>query len=161
MRRFALTAAIGAACLGLAACSGGGEGNEAGNNAAGAAEGEGNGGGAAAGEGNGAGGGGNNAASADWPRGTRIVEENGVAYRVDANGTRVRLGEGDARIVVENGVRYRVDPSGTRVRINEQGIDLDVDTPDIDVDTPDVDVGVNNKGNLDIDVGDKDKDGGR
>jgi hypothetical protein len=160
MRKFALTAVLGAACLGLAACSGGGEGNADGNNAAGA-EGEGNG-GEAGGEGNGAssgGAGGNTASSSNWPRGARIVQENGATFRVDPDGTRVRLADTDARIVVENGVRYRVDPGGTRVRINDRGIDVDVDTPDIDL--PDVDVGVNNKGNLDVDVGDRDPDGGR
>jgi hypothetical protein len=161
MRKLALTAALGAACLGLAACSGGGEGNAAGNNEAGAIEGEGNG-VAMAGEGNGGAGagggaGGNSAAASNWPRGARIVDENGVTYRVDADGTRVRLTDRDARIVVENGVRYRVDPGGARVRINDRGIDID--GPNIDL--PDVDVGVNNKGNVDVDVGDRDPDGGR
>ena len=31
-------------------------------------------------------------ASAAFPRGARIVEENGVTYRIDADGTRVQLG---------------------------------------------------------------------
>jgi hypothetical protein len=157
MKKLALTAALGAACLGLAACGDGGSNNAVGN---GAGAGEGNG-SATGGDGNGAATGGNGSAGAasSWPRGARIVEENGVTFRVDPDGTRVRLGDSDARIVVENGVRYRVEPGGTRVRINEQGIDVDIDGPDIDL--PDVDVGINNKGNPDIDVGDRDPDGGR
>ena len=98
-------------------------------------------------------------ASAAFPRGARIVEENGVTYRVNADGTRVALGPNDARIVVEDNVRYRVDPDGTRVRIGDDGLEVDVDGPDVDL--PDVDVGVNEKGNLDVDVGDRDPDGGR
>jgi hypothetical protein len=77
-----------------------------------------------------------------------------VTYRIDADGTRVQLGPTDSRIVVENGVRYRVDPDGSRVRIGPQGATIDVDLPDVDV-------GVNEKGNLDVDVGDRDPDGGR
>ena len=92
----------------------------------------------------------------NW-KGARIVEENGTTYRVNADGTRVALGANDSRIVVENNVRYRVDPDGARVRIGDDGIQ--VDGPDVDL--PDVDVGVNAKGNLDVDVGDKDPDGGR
>jgi hypothetical protein len=154
MRTFALTAAIGAACLGLAACGGGESGNTAANNTAAeddgaeATGGEGNAAGSASAGGATASGGGG-----DW-KGARIVEEGGVTYRVNADGTRVRLGDTDARIVVENGVRYRVDPGGTRVRINEQG--LDINMPDIDVPN-DIDVGINKKGNLDIDVNDGDK----
>ena len=90
-------------------------------------------------------------------KGARIVEENGVTYRVNADGTRVALGANESRILVEDNVRYRVDPDGTRVRIGDDG--LQIDGPDIDL--PDVDVGVNEKGNLDVDVGDKDPDGGR
>ena len=82
-----------------------------------------------------------------WAKGARIVEENGVTYRIDADGTRVKLGDTDSKIVVENKIRYRVDPDGTRVRINDEG--LDIDLPDV---TPDVDVGINDKGNPDIDV---------
>ena len=79
------------------------------------------------------------------PKGARIVEENGVTYRIGAD---------NPKIVVEKGVRYRVDSSGTRVKINDQG--LDIDLPDL---TPDVDIGTNEKGNPDIDVkGHKDGD---
>jgi hypothetical protein len=148
MKQFVFTASIAAACLALGACGGGSETNTAdanvasdtgvvtemengGDNASGAA---------AAGA----------SASATFPRGARIVEEGGVTYRVDADGTRVRLGDSDARIVVENGVRYRVDPGGTRVRINPEGAAIDIDLPDIDA--PDVDIGINNKGNPDVDV---------
>nr|MDQ4088302.1 hypothetical protein [Pseudomonadota bacterium] len=80
------------------------------------------------------------------------VQENGVTFRVNPDGTRVRLGENDVRIVEENGVRYRVDPRGTRVRIDDQGLDVDVDLPDVDL-------GINEKGNPDLDVkGDVDVD---
>lgn len=57
-----------------------------------------------------------------WPATSRIVVEDGVTYRVDASGPRVRLGPNDSRIVTEGGVRYRVDPDGTRVRINPEGL---------------------------------------
>ena len=155
MRKFTLTLALGAACLGLAAC-GERDGNRADENSA-VAEGEGNGATAAGAEGEGAGAAAGATASASFPKGARIIEENGVTYRVDADGTRVRLGENESRIVIENGVRYRVDPGGTRVRIRDDGIEID--GPDIDL--PDVDVGINKKGNPDVDVGDKDPDGGR
>ncbi|HEY5723667.1 MAG TPA: hypothetical protein VIT45_15250 [Allosphingosinicella sp.] len=85
--------------------------------------------------------------SSAFPKGARIVEEGGVTYRIDADGTRVKLGDTDSKIVIENKTRYRVDPDGTRVRIDDQG--LDIDLPDV---TPDVDVGINDKGNPDIDV---------
>ena len=97
---------------------------------------------------------GSQTATATFPRGARIIEESGVTYRIDADGTRVRLGENDSRIVVENGVRYRVDPDGSRIRIDPEGVAIDVDLPDVDV-------GINEKGNPDIDVGDRDPDGGR
>ena len=84
-------------------------------------------------------------ASAAFPRGARIVEENGVTYRIDADGTRVQLGPNESRIVVENGTRFRVDPDGTRVRIDPQGATIDVDLPDVDV-------GINAKGHPDVDV---------
>ena len=84
-------------------------------------------------------------ASASYPKGARIVDENGVIFRIDPDGTRVQLGPNDSRIVVDNGVRYRVDPSGTRVRIDDQGLDVDVDLPDVDV-------GINEKGHPDVDV---------
>ena len=86
---------------------------------------------------------GTESASAAFPRGARIVEEDGTVWRIDADGTRVRLGPNDSRIVIENGVRYRVDPGGTRVRIDDRGVSIDL---------PDVDVGINEKGNPDVDV---------
>jgi hypothetical protein len=144
MKKLALAAALGATCLALAACGDADTntadanasltGDAAGSEAIDAND-------AAAGM----------TAAISFPKGARIVEENGVTWRIDADGTRVRLGENDSKIVVENGVRYRVDPGGARVRIDDRGIDL---TPDIDV--PDVDVGINEKGNPDIDVKDKD-----
>lgn len=145
MKKFALTAALGATCLAIAAC-GDADTNTADANVADANA-------SLAGEAADTTVGANAAAgtTASFPKGSAIVEENGVTYRVDADGTRVRLGENDSRIVVENGVRYRVDPGGARVKIDDKGIDL---TPDIDV--PDVDVGINKKGNPDIDVKDKD-----
>jgi len=84
-------------------------------------------------------------ATASFPAGARIVEEKGVTYRIDADGTRVQLGSTDSRIVVDSGVRYRVDPDGTRVRIDPQGTVIDVDVPDVRV-------GINQKGNPDVDV---------
>jgi uncharacterized membrane protein len=138
MKRVFLTAALGAAALGLAACNN----NEADDNAALA---DGNEAVLPADEGNG---GATAAADSDWPQGARVVEENGVTWRVDADGTRVRLD--DVRIVTESGVRYRVRNDGTRVRIDERGLDVDLDGPDIP--GVDVDVGTNRDGNLDVDV---------
>jgi len=86
---------------------------------------------------------GSSTAAANWPSGTRIVEERGVTYRIDPDGTRVALSENESRIIVENGVRYRLDPGGARVRIDERGLVVDVERPDVDVDLPDVDVEVN------------------
>jgi hypothetical protein len=153
MNKLALTAALGAACLGLAAC---------GDNRSDTANMADSNGAAAAGEGNGSaasgGDSGNEAAgSTAFPKGARIVEENGSTWRIDSDGTRVRLGDSDSKIVVEKGVRYRVDPGGARVRIDDKGLDIDIPdlTPDLG---PDVDVGINKKGNPDIDVKDK-KDG--
>jgi len=143
MKTLAWTAALGAACLGLSAC---GSDTDGANNSAGT-EAEGNGIAVVDGAGNGSGAA---SADADWPRGTRIVEENGVTYRVDPNGTRVQITADGPRIVVENGTRYRVRPDGTRVRIDETGVDVDLDGPDVP--GLDVDVGTNRKGNLDIDV---------
>lgn len=60
--------------------------------------------------------------AAAWPEGSRIVTEQGVTYRIDTAGTRVRLGANDSRIVTESGVRYRVDPDGSRVRISPEGL---------------------------------------
>ena len=145
MNRFALAAALGATSLALAACGDSGTRTADANNGAAVdlnatttVEG--------------------NAATA-WSKDSRIVEENGVTYRVDADGTRVALGPNESRIVVENKVRYRVGSDGSRVKIDERGIDLpDIDLPDV---TPDVDIGTNEKGNPDIDVkGDKDGDKG-
>lgn len=147
MTRFALAAALGATSLALAACGDSRTGTADANNQAAAdlngttiVE-------------------GNEAAGTAWSKDSRIVEENGVTYRVDADGTRVALGPNESRIVVENKVRYRVNPDGSRVKIDERGIDLpDIDLPDV---TPDVDIGTNEKGNPDIDVkGDKDGDKG-
>jgi hypothetical protein len=160
MKRFALSAALSASCLALAAC-GGGETNTAdANNMSAETEAAGSemasdnmagSGGTASGMGT------NTSGSASaYPKGARMVEENGVTYRVNADGTRVRLGENEGRIVTENGVRYRTDSGGNRVRIDERGIDIDLDTPNVKL--PDVDAGINNKGNLDIDVKSK-KDG--
>lgn len=142
MKKLALATALGATCLALAACSEADTNTAAADNLSATGEAA----GTTAADGNGTA-----AAAPAFPKGSAIVEENGVTYRVDADGTRVRLGETDSRIVVEKGVRYRVDPGGARVRISDKGIDL---TPDIDV--PDVDVGINDKGHPDIDVKDKD-----
>lgn len=85
------------------------------------------------------------AASANWPAGTRIVEEGDITYRIDPDGTRVVIEDDAWRIVTEDGVRYRVAPAGTRIRIDDEG--LDVDLGDVDVD-----LGTNQRGNLDLDV---------
>lgn len=140
MTKLILTAALGATCLALTAC---GDRDAAGNEAADTAVAtEGAGGNETA---TAAGSGGSTA----FPKGARIVEENGVTYRVNADGTRVALTAADSRIVIEGDKRFRVDPDGTRVRIDDDG-------GAIDIDLPDVDVGVNDKGNPDIDVKDKD-----
>ena len=117
MRTLTLTVLAGSA-LALAACGGNkAANNSAANNASGtttnAAE-------TTNTAATGAGAGGATAAS-DWPEGSRIVEEGGVTYRVDAAGARVRLEPNSSRIVVDNGVRYRVDPGGARVRIDQRG----------------------------------------
>ena len=92
------------------------------------------------------------APSADWPSGTRIVEEGGVTYRVDPAGTRVAIDDNSWRIVTEKDVRYRVAPEGTRVRIDDEGLDIEGVASGPDIPGVDVDVGTNNKGNLDVDV---------
>lgn len=133
MRRFMIATAL-AAGLGLTACDyDKGEYNEA--NADYQAEGNYD---AATG------GAGYNAAG-NWPEGARIVEENGVYYRIDPGGVRVRIEEGGPTIVVENGVRYRVDPGGARVRIDEQGAEISVgpDGVDATVNAGDTAVSVN------------------
>ena len=90
--------------------------------------------------------------SADWPSGTRIVEDGGVTYRVDPAGTRVAIDDNSWRIVTDKDVRYRVDPAGTRVRIDDEGLDLSAAASGPDIPGVDVDVGTNDKGNLDVDV---------
>ena len=92
-----------------------------------------------------AGGAGYNAATTSWPEGARIVEENGVFYRVDTGGTRIRLEPGDSTIVVEDGTRFLVDPGGTRVRIDDEGLAVRVAPDDVDatVNTGDTSVSVN------------------
>ena len=138
MKKLALTAALGAACLALAGCGDRDAASNEANDAAVATEGaDGNDGATASDTG-----------SSAFPKGARIVEENGVTYRIDANGTRVALTDTDSRIVVEGGNRFRVDPDGTRVRIDDQGLEIDIDGPDVDI-------GVNDKGNPDIDIKDK------
>jgi hypothetical protein len=97
-------------------------------------------------------------ASADWPAGTRIVEEDGVTYRVNADGTRVELTSGDWRIVTEGEERYRVSSDGTRIRIDEDGLDLDGVASGPDIPGVDVDVGTNADGNLDVDVNTEGRD---
>lgn len=163
MKRVALIAVLSASCLAVAACGGGETNTAEANNMSGDSEAAGSGmasenmtGGEMTG-GEGAASGTNTSGSASaYPKGARMIEENGVTYRVDADGTRVRMGENEGRIVTENGVRYRTDGGGNRVRIDERGIDIDLDTPNVKL--PDVDAGINKKGNLDIDVNSK-KDG--
>ena len=88
------------------------------------------------------------AADPNWPSGTRIVEEGGVTYRVNADDTRVAIEDGSYRVVVEDGVRYRVDAGGVRHRIDDDGLDIDLPA----VEGVDVDLGTNQRGNLDLDV---------
>jgi hypothetical protein len=125
VKKLSLVILAGAAVT-IAGCSG----NKAGNNSAAAnnsisANGSAAANGTATGDMAGAGGAGAAGAGAagasGWTEGSRIVEEGGVTYRVDASGARVRLEPGDSRIVVEKGVRYRVDAGGTRVRIDQRG----------------------------------------
>lgn len=78
----------------------------------------------------------NETTASNWPEGARIIEEEGVYYRIDPGGARVRLDPGDSTIVVENGVRYRVDPGGTRVRIDEQGAVISVGPDGVDTTVP-------------------------
>jgi uncharacterized protein YdeI (BOF family) len=135
MKKLAITAALGATCLALAAC-GDADTNTAEATEEGATE-------------NAAPAAGTQTAASAWPKGARIIEEGDVVYRIDPDGTRVVLTDTDSRIVVEDGTRFRVDPDGTRVRIDDEGLEVDL---------PDVDVGVNEKGNLDVDVGDDNPD---
>ena len=97
-------------------------------------------------------------AAADWPKGTRIVQEGNTVYRVDPAGTRVAIDDGSWRIVTEDGSRYRVDPAGTRVRIDDKGLDLEGLASGPDIPGVDVDVGTNDKGHLDVDVSANGKD---
>ncbi len=85
----------------------------------------------------------------NWPRGTRIVEEAGVTYRVNPDGTRVEISDNEWRIVTEGETRYRVGTDGVRVEIDDEGADLD-GAPDGG--DPDIDIGTNEDGNLDVDV---------
>jgi hypothetical protein len=151
MKKLALTAALGASCLALAAC-GDRNTNTADANDVAANDVSATGEAVDANAGTAA-----TASAAAFPKDARIVEENGVTYRVDASGARVALGPNDSRIVVEKGVRYRVDPDGTRVRLDPKGLAIDLPHVDLtpDVDLPDVDVGINNKGHPDVDVKDK------
>lgn len=142
MKSLALTAALGVACLGLAAC---GEREASITNDTAATSEELDGDGMAAGDDGNAGA--DAMAKSAFPAGARIVEENGVTYRVDAGGTRVRLGPNESRILVEKDVRFRVDPDGTRVRIDPTGVAIDLDGPDM---RADVTVGPN--GDVDPDV---------
>lgn len=91
-------------------------------------------------------------AAADWPAGTRIVQEGDTVYRIDPAGTRVAIDDGSWRIVTEGDTRYRVDPAGTRVRIDDRGVDLEGAASGPDIPGVDVDIGRNAKGNLDVDV---------
>ena len=91
-------------------------------------------------------------ASADWPAGTRIVEEGGVTYRVDPAGARVAIEDDSWRIVTEGDTRYRVGPAGTRVEIDDDGLDLEGAASGPDIPGVDVDVGTNTQGNFDVDV---------
>jgi hypothetical protein len=118
MRALALAAFGSVLAFGLSACGdrdGDAANNTAATNTAGTEATSGNSAGAAGAGGAGA------ATASNWPEGARIVEENGVTYRVDSSGTRVQLGPNDSRIVTEGGVRYRVDPGGARVRIDTRG----------------------------------------
>jgi hypothetical protein len=113
---------LAALSLGAAACGGYDEGNQAYGN-----EGYENQGAAAYGEGEGDNYQSGAAAATAWPEGARIVVEEGVTYRIDPEGSRVRLGPEESRIIVEDGVRFRVDPDGNRIRIDERGAVIDVD----------------------------------
>ena len=158
MRKFALTAVARRGLPRLAACSGGGEGNADGNNAR--SDGEGNG-----GETGGEGQwrqlrrcGGNNASSSTWPRRTRIVQENGATLPCrpgrhpgpsDRHRRPHRRGEnGSATVSIFRAARPD-QRSGRRCLLYG---------PDS---IPDVESASTTKGTLDVDVGDRDPDGGR
>jgi ribosomal protein S6E (S10) len=137
MKQFALLAALGVSCLAIAGCS---RDDSAANDANAVYANE-----VGAGNEGAAIDGANASAGAAFPKEARIVEENGVTCRIDADGTRVALTDKDSRILVEGDKRYRVDPDGNRVRINDRGLAIDIDAPDVDV-------GINDKGHPDIDV---------
>ena len=135
MKRFVLIAALGVASFGLAGC---GDRETADSNGAGNVIGA-EGGAGTVTEGSPVT---TSATGTAFPKGARIIEEGGVTYRVDADGTRVRLGDNESRIVLENGTRFRVDPDGSRVRISEQGLEVDLDD-DVNVrvgDNPSVEI---------------------
>lgn len=90
-------------------------------------------------------------ANVGWPAGTRIVEDGGTTYRVNSDGTRVEIANGEWRIVTDGGTRYRVSSSGVRYEIGDEGEDLD-GAPDGGPGDVDVDVGTNASGNIDLDV---------
>lgn len=125
MKKFALTAALGAASLGLVACTVNNN-NEAADDNLTATENI----DTSADDGTataGTGGTTTTSSTTVFVPGARIVDEGGITYRIDPDGTRVRLGDSDARIVIDNGVRYRVDPGGARVRIDDRGLTVDTD----------------------------------
>lgn len=117
MKTFTLTATLGAACLGVAACEVNTGDTVTDNEAA-----------AAANEVATTVGGteGTTTTTDVFVPGTRIIEEDGVFFRIDPGGARVRLAPEDSRILVVDGVRYRVDPGGNRVRIDETGAEISI-----------------------------------
>ena len=140
MTRWLHGAAAGAMILALAACYGKDEANYSDNGynaAAAGADG-------AYDQGNGTAAAG---VTSNWPEGARIVVEDGVTYRIDPGGARVRLGSSDSRVEIIDGVRYRIDPGGTRVRIDEQGAVIRVGPGGVEATVPvggDTSVTVNN-----------------
>lgn len=125
MRKILLGAALGPLALALSACGGGETGT---NNMAADSE-----------------------ASDSLGNDGGMISDTGGANGSASGGTSGSGASGDGgTIVEENGVRYRVDAGGSRVRINADGVD--VDAPDVDVDLPKVNVGINEKGNPDVDV---------
>lgn len=119
MRKLLFIASLGVASLGLTACGDRDVESNASANTSGTP--------ASAAESGDTASGGSTAAGTAFPKGARIVEDNGVTFRVDPDGTRVRLAPTESRIVVEEGVRFRVDPDGSRVRISEEGLEVDLD----------------------------------
>ena len=116
MKKLALTAALGAACLGLAACGDrGAENADTGNSAGTEASGEAESAGGADGSSTAANGGGGEG---------RIVEENGVRYREAPDGTRVRVNADGLDVDIDG---PNVDLPDVDVGINDKG------NPDVDV----------------------------